>query len=79
VAQEIPRKRPRILIHAEVQKLGFADPVLATAVPLIRDQNEPSRDDTACSVIVDWIYGVDCGPRDGGGSRNWRTDGQLGA
>ena len=30
-------------------------------------------------VVVDCIYGVVCGPRGGGGSRNWRTDGQLGA
>jgi hypothetical protein len=33
--KRIPRKRRRILIHAEVQTVGCADPVLATAVPLI--------------------------------------------
>jgi hypothetical protein len=31
-----------LLIQAEVQIAGFADPVLAAAIPLIRDQNEPS-------------------------------------
>ncbi len=30
-------------------------------------------------VVADCIYGVVCGPRGGGGSWNWRTDGQLGA
>jgi hypothetical protein len=34
---------------------------------------------TARFVVVDCIYGVVCGPRGGGGSWNWRTDGQLGA
>ncbi len=34
---------------------------------------------TARFVVVDCIYGVDCGPRGCSGSRNWRTDGQLGA
>ena len=30
-------------------------------------------------AVVDCIYGVDCGPRSGGGSRNRRADGQLAA
>jgi hypothetical protein len=32
----------------------------------------------ASRVVVDCIYGVACGPRCGSGSRNRRTDGQLG-
>jgi hypothetical protein len=30
-------------------------------------------------VVVEFIYGLDCGPRGGGGSRNWWAGGEFGA
>ena len=48
-------------------------------LPSFMPRSVQSAMTTARFVVVDCIYGVDCGPRGGGGSRNWRTDGQLGA